>query len=137
MLRSSRYWVASFALCQTIAWTCPSFCSTMAAHSDREQTQPSSGHEHHAGHDMTGAADHQVGSAGTAVSLKGVHCGDCGVAAPALLMRTSESFSARPVADAELAMPPHVRLSDVGVMILASSHPPDTSPPPGNSPLRI
>jgi hypothetical protein len=109
----------------------------MAAQSDREQTQPSSGHEHHhSGHDTTGAADRQVGSAAT-VSLKGVPCDDCGVAAPMLLTRTSESFSARPVADVELATPADMRLPDLGVIAFASSHPPDTSPPPGNSTLRI
>jgi hypothetical protein len=134
---SSPFSVAAFVLCQTIVWTCPAYCSAMAAQSDQNDTRPSSGHEHHhSGHDTATAAHHQESSADTA-SLTGIHCGDCGVAAPALLMRTSESFSARSVADAELATPAESLLRVVGVLNFASSHPLDTSPPPGISPLRI
>lgn len=133
-----RFSMAVFVLCQTVIWTCPPYCSTLPVQSERkESSQPLSGHEHHhSSHDTTSAPDHREHSAATAL-LTGVHCDGCGVAEPTLLVRSSASFSARPVADAGLATPANMRLHIVDVIHFASSHPPDTSPPPGISPLRI
>jgi hypothetical protein len=135
MRGSSRILVAAFFLCQSIAWTCPAYCATVREQSERSETQPASGLEHHhSHHDSAKSADHP----GAAVpSLTGMQCNDCGVAAPAFLVRASGPFSVNPVPDAELATPAGMSPSIVGNITFASSHLPDSSPPPGILPLRI
>ena len=133
----SRFLVAAFFLCQSIAWTCPAYCSTLSAQSERQEIQTAVGHEHHhSGGDGTsagGRSETQIPSA----SLTGMHCKNCGVAAPTILVRASEPLSVSPVVDAELATPAAKQARVVNAIHFASTPPPDTSPPPGIFPLRI
>jgi hypothetical protein len=63
-------------------------------------------------------------------------CNDCGAIASALLVRSAEPFSTKLVADVQVAVD-RTRPSVARVLERAPIHPPDTSPPPGVSPLRI
>jgi hypothetical protein len=63
-------------------------------------------------------------------------CNNCGAAASAAVVRSAEPFSTKLVAEVQLDVagtrPDVARLADG-----AFRRPPDTSPPPGVSPLRI
>jgi len=136
MLLSGRFVAALFVVCQSILSTCPAYCPSMRAHSDRNEAQTSSSHQHHhPGHAMAGAAGHQDNLALVAV-LTSTPCNNCGTVVSALLVRTAEPFSTKLVADVQVAL--HgMRPCVARVPERAPSHPPDTSPPSGISPLRI
>ena len=133
----SRFLVAAFFLCQSIAWTCPAYCSTLGAQSERQEKQTAFGHEHHhSGGDATSAGGPYETQIPTAL-FTGTHCKDCGVAAPTFLVRASQPLSVSPAVDAELATPAAMQPREVNAIHFASTPPLDTSPPLGILALRI
>lgn len=132
---SSRILVAALALCQSLIWTCPDFCATTSAAPGRQATQTSDNREHHhSGHGNVGKDVEEI-AVTAGVSLRAMHCTGCGLAiAPDVIVRPSEPLI---VADAEPARAVHTEQLALEVTTFASIRPPDTSPPPGISPLRI
>ena len=109
---SSRILAAALALCQSLIWICPNYCSTASKTADRKETRTLASHEHHhSDHGMVGTASIEEIAATATVSLRAMHCTDCGLAAPDVMVRPLEPLA---VADGDPASVVHTDLLPLG-----------------------